>query len=320
MSGTMRTIPALTLAVLVVTVAAAAAADEVGALQVTCRPGHRVYLDGEFVGLTTVEQDGLHVKAIAPGRHEIRIEKLDLKPRTLTVTVRSGHAVEVRVPDLEPEAAGQPVPAPAAAPPATPSTTAAPAALAVGVAVAAAPVAAAAADSPAPAPSVALPPAPEPAAEAAATAPEPARVAESAAAALAAAAPAIAATPAAGGRPRAAAPGVGFVFRAAGTALASRERSVSVFRERGGPKVPVLAFVCTAPAGDCADERPASLAAGSYRFRVVCREAGAGRRDPDVFNQAVTVELEAVTGQVWEIAATYEASPPRCQAIARPLD
>jgi hypothetical protein len=316
MSGTMRTIPALTLAVLVVA-AAAAAADEVGALQVTCRPGHRVYLDGEFVGLTTAEQDGLHLRAVAAGRREVRVEKLGFAPRTLPVTVVAGRAVELRVPDLDPETA-EPMQAPTAAP-ATPAP-AAPAVLAAGVAVAAAPVAAAVADSPAPAPSVALPPAPGPAAEAAATAPEPARVAESAAAALAAAAPAIAATPAAGGRPRAAAPGVGFVFRAAGTALASRERSVSVFRERGGPKVPVLAFVCTAPAGDCADERPASLAAGSYRFRVVCREAGAGRRDPDVFNQAVTVELEAVTGQVWEIAATYEASPPRCQAIARPLD
>ncbi len=308
MSGAMRTIPVLTLVLAVLLGGPVGAADGTGALQVTCRPGHRVYLDGEFVGLTTVEQDGLHVKAVAPGRHEVRIEKLGLKPRILTVTVVGGRAVEVRVPSLEPEVAAEPTPAPTAAPPATPPATAAPAALAAGVAVAAAPAAATTLDSPAPA------------AEAVATAPEPARVAESAAAALAAAAPAIAATPAAVGRIRAAGPGVGFVFRAAGTALASRDRSVSIFRERGGPKVPVLAFVCAAPAGDCADERLTSLAAGSYRFRIVCREAGASRRDPDVFNQAVTVELEAVAGQVWEVAATYEASPPRCQAIARPLD
>jgi hypothetical protein len=190
-----------------------------------------------------------------------------------------------------------------------------------GVAVAAAPVAATAAQSPSATRVESQESAP--AAEAAQAPPAPARVAESAAAALATAAPAIAAaaaTPMATGRPRAPAPGVAFVYRATGPALASGERSVSIFRERGGPKVPVLAFVCAAPAGDCADERPANSEPGSYRFRIVCREAGAGRHDPDVFNQAVTVELEAAVGQVWEIAAIYEASPPRCQAVARPLE
>jgi hypothetical protein len=130
------------------------------------------------------------------------------------------------------------------------------------------------------------------------------------------------AAPAAAGQAGAgtAAQGVGFIYRATGSALASGERSVSLFRERGGPKVPVLAFVCSAPSASCSDQTPASFAPGSYRFRVVCREAGADRRDPDVFNQAVTVELDAVAGQVWEIAATYEASPPACRAVAQLLD
>jgi len=321
----MRTIPALTLALAVLVVGPVVAADDTGALQVTCRPGHRVYLDGEFIGLTAAEQDGLHLKAVAPGRHEIRVEKLGLKPRTLSVTVISGRAVEVRVPDLEPETAEEPTPAPTPAPPAAAPAKAAPAAVAAGVALAAAPVAAAAAEPPAPAPAAAAP----------AVAASAAQPAEAPPAAVAAPAPGVATVSGSGAVSVVPAPsptttgapgtviattGVAFVYRAGGTALASGERSVSIFRERGGPKVPVLAFVCSAPSPGCADQTPASFAPGSYRFRVVCREAGAGRRDPDVFNQTVTVELEATAARAWEIAAVYEASPSRCQAVARPLE
>ena len=320
MFGTMRTIPALTLAVLIVTAVAAVAANETGVLQVTCRPGHRVYLDGEFVGLTTAEQDGLYLTAVAASRHEIRVEKLGLKPRTLNVTVISGRAVEVRVPDLESETAAEPTPAPTAAAPATPPVTAAPAALAVGVAVAAAPVAAAAAEPPAPAPAVAASASqPAEALPAAVAAPAPAvAIASGSGAVSVVPAP----SPTTSGAPGTviATTGVVFVYRATGAALASGERSVSIYRERGGPKVPVLAFVCSAPGTGCRDQTPASFAPGSYRFRVVCREAGAGRRDPDVFNQAVTVELEATAARAWEIAAVYETSPPRCQAVARPVE
>lgn len=321
MSGTMRTIPALTFALIVLVGTVAVAADEAGALQVTCRPGHRVYVDGEFVGLTTAEQDGLHLAAVAAGRHEVRVEKLGFQARTLAVTVIAGRAVELRVPDLEPETAAEPRPAPTAAAPPTPPATAAPAAVPAGVAVAAVPVAAAAAEPPAPAPAAAAP----------AVAASAAQPAEAMSVAVAAPSPAVvtaagsgspAPSPTTTSPPRAvvATTGVAFVYRAAGPALASGERSVSIFRERGGPKVPVLAFVCSAPSPGCSDQTPASFAPGSYRFRVVCREAGAGRRDAEVFNQAVTVELEAAVGRVWEIAAIYEASPPRCEAVARTLD
>jgi hypothetical protein len=34
----------------------------------------------------------------------------------------------------------------------------------------------------------------------------------------------------------------------------------------------------------------------------------------------VTVELESAAGQSWEIAAGYELSPPRCEAVARLLE
>ena len=310
MRGTMRTIPRAALAVLVVA-AAAAAAEVTGALQVTCRPGHRVYLDGEFVGLTTAEQDGLHLKAVVPGAHEVRVEKLERKPRTLTVTVIAERAVEVRVPDLEPENAEEPTPAATAAPQATPPATAAPAAIVAGVAITAAPVAAIAAEAPVSAPAA------EPVAAASAAA---AVSGETPAPSPAAPPPAAVPAPTGQARPVTAAPGVGFVYQATGTALASGPRSVSIFRERGGPKVPVLAFVCSAPSAGCSDQTPASFAPGSYRFRVVCREAGAARRDPDVFNRSVTVELDAAAGQSWELAASYELSPPRCEAVARLLD
>jgi hypothetical protein len=330
MAGAMRTIPALTLVLAVLVGVSAVVADEAGALQVTCRPGHRVYLDGEFVGLTAAEQDGLHLKAVAAGPHEIRVEKLGFKPRTLPVTVLVGRAVEVRVSDLEPETPNEPASAPTETP-ASASSAAAPAVVAASVAVAAAPVAATAAESPAPAPAAAAvgTPASAPAAEAALSPPDPARAAEPAAAALADAAPAISAAAAAapvrrprhGGAPIG--PGVAFVYRAGGDALAAApggERSVSIFRERGGPRVPVLASVCVAPTAGCREDTSAAFEPGSFRFRVVCREAAAERRQPAAYAEEVALELEAGSGHTYEISVTFADAPRRCSATVTALE
>jgi hypothetical protein len=46
-----------------------------GDIQILCEPGLRVYLDGQFVGMSTAKEDGLYLMNIKGGEHKIWIEK-----------------------------------------------------------------------------------------------------------------------------------------------------------------------------------------------------------------------------------------------------
>ncbi len=75
-----------------------------GDIQVLCEPGLKVYLDGEFMGISNAKEDGLFLPNVPTGEHVVRVEKEGFSPRSFTV--RIGLPVEVRVGEFtsEPEA------------------------------------------------------------------------------------------------------------------------------------------------------------------------------------------------------------------------
>lgn len=79
------------------------ASASTGDLQITCPPGFRVYLDGKFIGLSRVEEDGKYLTDLNPGDHVLRVEKQEYKPFTQRITIISGQAIEIKVSRLVPE-------------------------------------------------------------------------------------------------------------------------------------------------------------------------------------------------------------------------
>jgi formylglycine-generating enzyme required for sulfatase activity len=80
-----------------------AIAENTGDLQITCKPGIRIYLDNTFTGATNSEEDGLYLKNIEAGQHEIRAEKEGFVTKTFVVTIEAGKAVELKIGELIPK-------------------------------------------------------------------------------------------------------------------------------------------------------------------------------------------------------------------------
>ena len=74
-----------------------AMAADTGALQVTSRPGIRIYLDGEFRGITKAEEDGLYIEGLQPGNYEIRAEKTDFMWQKFPVQIKAGKTIEIKI-------------------------------------------------------------------------------------------------------------------------------------------------------------------------------------------------------------------------------
>jgi hypothetical protein len=318
--------PTLAALLLLVALAGLAGAQETGALQVTCRPGVRVYLDGDFVGLTTADEDGLYLRGVAAGGHEVRLEKLGFEPMELEVEVRPGRATELRVGDLTPAGAATgaapppaPIvapaatapPAPTSAPPPAPAPSPAPATTAVPAAL---PVVASPPPPPAPvAPVVVAAPAERPPAPAPVATQPPTLVTT----------PPPAATPVAAvstvvlSRSTRPASDVTFAYRASGAA-AGEGRSIAIWRERGGPKAPVLVLTCNDSAG-CEQLTSPRFPPGAYRFRVVfSRTQGEGSKAVVLFRHEVSVEVETKSDTAYLVEAVFGADDPaRCTATVR---
>lgn len=73
-----------------------------GDLQISCEPGLRIYLDGKFVGKSTVEEDGKYLSNLSQGTHAIRIEKSGFKPVLFTVNIKEGDIIEKKIGKLIP--------------------------------------------------------------------------------------------------------------------------------------------------------------------------------------------------------------------------
>ncbi len=291
-------------AVALAVILAAAGFTAAGDLQVTCRPGHRVYLDDVFVGLTIADQDGLYLRGVSAGPHTVRVEKLGFVPVERSVEVPETGAVEIQVlhldatPDAHPAAAENvhdtPPPTQAASVGAKQAATAP---------VEGSPPPVAPAESPEPAPErepTAAPPAP------AVEAP-PERVAEKAATETAAAGTAAAMmVPPAADSPEAVlqrspkpVADVMFGYRARGAGLAGGG-AVTLSRERGGPRAPALVFWCVGEP-ECVERTRPDFAPGPYRFRASCRPQGDQQPAVDSF---VELQTRAGVGYLIDVSFT----------------
>lgn len=72
-----------------------------GDIQVLCEPGLRVYLDGEFAGVSTAKDDGLFLANVAKGRHRLWVEKDGFLSQNFVVDVLEA-PIEVKVGEFKP--------------------------------------------------------------------------------------------------------------------------------------------------------------------------------------------------------------------------
>jgi len=257
-----------------------------GAIRVVCDPGHRVYLDGQLVGLSN--GDGLTIEELDPGPVTIRVEKLDREPFEGTVEVVGGEVIDVVVGSLEATEID--------------SDAASVGESTVGVAAGGA-VALVTTGSGAP----------EPEAQGrSATTTERSDTAASTdrevldqdASSLDETAAAAVEVPSAEGfnlqREVPTPSDILFAYRAQGVSLA-RGGKVTVYRERGGPRAPVMVFWCVDQT-ECQNQTKPNFAPGSYRFRINCRlEGGAGSVDADAF-----VDVDASSGHNYLVDVVFD--------------
>jgi hypothetical protein len=311
--------------------AVAGDAAGVGALQVTCWPGHRVYLDDRFVRPTTAAEDGLYLQDVAAGEHVIRVEKLGFEAASFDISVPAGGVAEIQVGELVPlgqeswrELRAMPTspelqPSPRPVKPMPPiegrvaenprSAPPAPSDL-----QSESPPIAGDAESPElVAPETVEPnsvsPTPEedlvPSDVESAAPAEPAVLASGAAEL-----PAEESSPVAPEVPRGdefdlrrqtpTASDVLFAYRAKGSSLADGGK-VTVFRERGGPRAPVMVFWCVDQI-QCRNQSQPIFSPGSYRFRINCRRGdGPTATDADVF-----LDVEAMSGGSYLVDTVFD--------------
>ena len=72
-----------------------------GNLHVSSSPGLRVYVDNQFVGVTTAEQAGLQLPALLAAEHRVRVEKAGFQSKRFVVVIQAGTDVELKVGKLE---------------------------------------------------------------------------------------------------------------------------------------------------------------------------------------------------------------------------
>jgi hypothetical protein len=238
----------------------------VGVLRVTGEVGWRVYLDGQLVGLTSAA--GVELADVDLGAHVVRLEKLGRDPVETTVEVTGGEAVEVSAggPASPSEAAPGPDPDLRAVSTAATAASATAGAQQVGEVTGTRMVEVAPADV-------------DPDAEMDA-------------------AEVFSDVEGFSQQPEAA--NVAFGYRARGAALTAGG-AVTVTRERGGPKAPVMVFWCLEEA-TCTRRTKANFEAGSYRFRVSCRVDEDRAADAhDVF-----VELDARSDHAYLLDVVWD--------------
>ncbi len=237
-----------------------------GIVRVTGEVGWRVYVDGQLVGLTTA--DGLELSHVEPGSHTVRLEKLGRDPVESTVEVTGGGAVEVSTGgSVSPSA---PVRGP------DPDT---------GAASTAATAAAATAGA-------------KEVGEVTGSRRVEVEPADAVIGDEVDAAEVFGDSDALSQQPQLA--NIVFGYRARGNAIAAGG-AVTVTRERGGPKSPVMVFWCQGEP-TCTRRTKASFEAGDYRFRVSCRVDEERAADAhDVF-----VQLAAKSDHVYLVDVVWD--------------
>jgi hypothetical protein len=83
-------------------------------IQVLCEPGLRIYLDGEFQGVSAAKEDGLVLMNVANGPHRVWVEKDGFLSQSFAVEIHDA-PIEVKVGEFTPVPLTRPDQAPAAA-------------------------------------------------------------------------------------------------------------------------------------------------------------------------------------------------------------
>jgi hypothetical protein len=79
-----------------------AAVPFAGDVQVSCEPGLRIYLDGEFMGISTKKKDGFFLIDVPGGTHAIQVEKDGFLPQRFEVKIPV-LPIEVKVEEFTPD-------------------------------------------------------------------------------------------------------------------------------------------------------------------------------------------------------------------------
>ncbi|MFC1717272.1 formylglycine-generating enzyme family protein [Candidatus Poribacteria bacterium] len=91
-----NTLSKIALCVLSVVLCFSAIAADTGSLNILCKPGIQIYLDGELSGITTSEEEGgLLLESIAVGEHKIRGG--ESIPQEFGVLIRAGETRKIRL-------------------------------------------------------------------------------------------------------------------------------------------------------------------------------------------------------------------------------
>lgn len=93
----------MALYVLSIALCFSAMAANTGDVQITCRPGIRIYLDGKFKGITKADEDGLYLEGLKAGTYKLRAEKSDFMPQTFSLQIKAGETIEVKIGELVPD-------------------------------------------------------------------------------------------------------------------------------------------------------------------------------------------------------------------------
>jgi|GEM_PF-3416008 len=68
-----------------------------GDIQITCEPGVRIWLNNDFKGTTTSDDNGMFIEGLPPGNYNVKATKTDFGQADKLITVLDGQTVEVEI-------------------------------------------------------------------------------------------------------------------------------------------------------------------------------------------------------------------------------
>ncbi len=68
-----------------------------GDIQITCEPGIRIWLNNDFKGKTTIDDNGIFIEGLSQGNYIIKAAKTGFNPLRKTVNVLDGQTIEVKI-------------------------------------------------------------------------------------------------------------------------------------------------------------------------------------------------------------------------------
>lgn len=66
-------------------------------IEIVSKAGVKVYLDGEFKGITSNENNGLFIQGVSPGKHDIMLVKANFKPQRERIHLKKRQVLSYRV-------------------------------------------------------------------------------------------------------------------------------------------------------------------------------------------------------------------------------